>query len=194
MARRCRSTIVLHARIRHGPRRLRWKGPLTFETGPAPHFRELRLEWGNGAVWSLKLDQGVGYWRCRPSSDFPFDKRPHEQLQAINEIAKRCRVVSQGSHPTYIYVAAEQSATENHIDKSEPAPTPRSRRAFIYTPISGRRRAPCTTSGDVHGADATTASCASRGRRMEFPLNASAAKNSSITSDVGLPRWTWQST
>ena len=90
-----------------GRGRLRWQGPLTFETGVAPHFRELRLDWGNGAAWSLKLDQGVGYWRCRPSAGFPFDETPHEQLQVINEIARRSRVVSQGSHPTYIYLAAE---------------------------------------------------------------------------------------
>ena len=90
-----------------GRGRLRWQGPLTFETGVAPHFRELRLEWGNGVAWSLKLDQGVGYWRCRPSAGFPFEETPREQLKVINEIAKRCRVVSQGSHPTYIYVAAE---------------------------------------------------------------------------------------
>ena len=90
-----------------GRSRLRWQGPLTFDTGPAPHFRELRLEWGNGVAWSLKLDQGVGYWRCRPSESFPFDGTPHEQVQVVNDIAKRCRVVSQSSHPTYIYVAAE---------------------------------------------------------------------------------------
>ena len=88
-----------------GNGRLRWKGPLEFESGPAPHFRELRLEWENGAAWSLKLDQGVGYWRCRPSSDFPFDKNPGEQLQAINEMSRRCWAVSQGGHPTFVYVA-----------------------------------------------------------------------------------------
>ena len=90
-----------------GRGRLRWQGSLSFETGVAPHFRELRLEWGNGAAWSLKLDQGVGYWRCRPSAGFPFDEAPHEQVQVINDIVKRCRVVSQGSHPTYVYVTAE---------------------------------------------------------------------------------------
>ena len=87
--------------------RLRWRGPLELESGATPHFRELRLEWENGATWSLKLDQGVGYWRCRPSSDFPFDKNLHEQLQAINEMSKRCRAVSQGSHPTFVYAAEE---------------------------------------------------------------------------------------
>lgn len=90
-----------------GRGRLRWHGPLAFETGVAPHFRELRLEWGNGAAWSLKLDQGVGYWRCRPSAGFPFEGTPDKQLQIINETAKCCRAVSQGSHPTYIYVAAQ---------------------------------------------------------------------------------------
>ena len=82
-----------------------WSGPIEFETGPAPHFRELALEWEDGAVWSLKLDQGVGYWRCRPSAEFPFNRAPDEQLRRMNEIAKRHRVVSQGIFPTYIYVA-----------------------------------------------------------------------------------------
>ena len=82
-----------------------WSGPIKFETGPAPHFRELALEWEDGAAWSLKLDQGVGYWRCRPSAEFPFNRAPDEQLRRMNEIAKRHRVVSQGIFPTYIYVA-----------------------------------------------------------------------------------------
>ena len=85
--------------------RLRWKGALKLETGPAPHFRELRLDWTDGVAWTLKLDQGVGYWRCRPSADFPFDKKPPEQIQLFNRVTKRCRVASCGIHPTYIYVA-----------------------------------------------------------------------------------------
>ena len=101
-ARQCFVTQAFDA----GRGRLRWKGPLEFETGAAPHFRELRLEWASGVVWSIKLDQGVGYWRCRPSAAFPFDEEPHEQTRAANEIARRCRVVSHGSHPTYIYVAS----------------------------------------------------------------------------------------
>ena len=88
-----------------GRGRLRWKGGLRLETGPAPHFRELRLDWADGVAWTLKLDQGVGYWRCRPSADFPFDRTPHEQIQLFNQVTKRYRVVSQGIHPTYIYVA-----------------------------------------------------------------------------------------
>ena len=88
-----------------GRGRLRWKDPVKFETGLAPHFRELRLDWGNGTAWSLKLDQGVGYWRCRPSADFPFSKTPSEQLEPLNRIAGRCRIASQGIDPTYVYVA-----------------------------------------------------------------------------------------
>ena len=60
---------------------------------------------GNGTAWSLKLDQGVGYWRCRPSADFPFSKTPTEQLEPLNRIVGRCRIASQGIDPTYVYVA-----------------------------------------------------------------------------------------
>lgn len=101
-----RKAFSTHA-FRTGRGQLRWKGPFEFETGPAPHFRELKLEWEDGVVWSLKLDQGVGFWRCRPSAGFPFEETPQEQLKAINELSKRCRAVSLGTHPTYIYVAAE---------------------------------------------------------------------------------------
>ena len=88
-----------------GRDRLRWEGPLELETGRAPHFRELRIDWADGVAWTLKLDQGVGYWRCKPSADFPFDGTSHEQIQRFNQVTKRCRVASRGIHPTYIYVA-----------------------------------------------------------------------------------------
>ena len=81
-----------------------WRGRIDFETGPTPHFRELALEWEDDTAWLLKLDQGVGYWRCRPSAEFPFNTRTDEQLARMNHIAKRHRVVSQGVFPTYIYV------------------------------------------------------------------------------------------
>ena len=90
----------------NGRGQLRWKGPVQFETGLPPHFRELRLHWDNGTTWSLKLDQGVGYWRCRPSADFPFSKAPNEQLESLNRIAGRCRTASRGIDPTFVYVAS----------------------------------------------------------------------------------------
>ena len=86
---------------------LQWEGGLELETGPAPHFRELRLDWADGVAWSLMLDQGVDYWRCsRPSADFPFDGTPREQIQPFNQVAMRYRVVPRSIHPTYIYVAS----------------------------------------------------------------------------------------
>ena len=88
-----------------GRGRLQWKGGLKLETGPAPHFRELRLDWADGVAWTLKLDQGVGYWRCRPSADFPFDRTSREQIQPFNQVIRQYRVISRGIHPTYIYVA-----------------------------------------------------------------------------------------
>ena len=82
-----------------------WEGPFELVTGPAPHFRELRLDWADGTAWSLKLDQGVGYWRCRPAGRLgPFEKA-EERLEKLNEVTKRCRVTSQGIYPTIIYVA-----------------------------------------------------------------------------------------
>ena len=102
-----RQLFFKHA-IDKGRGRLRWKGPFNFETGAAPHFRELRLEWGNGGAWSLKLDQGVGYWRCQPSADFPFDGEPHEQVRSINGTVGTRKVVSRDTtHPTYVYIAKE---------------------------------------------------------------------------------------
>ena len=84
---------------------LHWTGTLNLEVGAAPHFRELRLNWADGVAWTLKLDQGVGYWRCKPSAPFPFDGTLHEQMQSFNQAARQCRTASRGSHPTYIYVA-----------------------------------------------------------------------------------------
>ncbi|MYI36810.1 MAG: DUF1998 domain-containing protein, partial [Acidimicrobiaceae bacterium] len=87
----------------HG--KLRWTGPVELQVGPTPHFRELQFEWQNGTKWSLKLDQGIGYWRCRPSADFPFGSSAAEQVARSNDIANRHRVVTKGSFPTYIYIA-----------------------------------------------------------------------------------------
>ena len=93
--------------INTGRGRLGWNGPFTFETGDAPHFRELRLEWETGDIWTLKLDQGLGYWRCRPSTDFPFEGQPHKQVHSLNETVKTRNVVSKGNHPTYVYITKE---------------------------------------------------------------------------------------
>ncbi len=90
-----------------GRDKLYWKGPATFHIGDAPHFRELRLEWENGSIWSLKLDQGFGYWRCKPTTNFPFEANPREQLEIANAYVKRSRIYSPSAHPTYVYVTEE---------------------------------------------------------------------------------------
>ena len=84
-----------------------WLGPCRFEVGDAPHFRELRLEWGQEGAWTIKLDQGFSYWRCRPSASFPFDANPLAQFQAINELARTGKIVTAGVHPTYLYISQE---------------------------------------------------------------------------------------
>ena len=93
------------AAMQRGRSKLRWMGPVNFHTGNAPHFRELRIEWGHARGWSLKLDQGVGYWRCRPSTAFPFGNSRQDQLLSLNGVARRCRAVARGSFPTFIYLA-----------------------------------------------------------------------------------------
>ena len=90
-----------------GRGRLGWKGPFKFETGDAPHFRELRLEWEGGDIWTLKLDQGLGYWRCRPNADFPFDGNPPKQVLSINDTVKTRKVAAHGNHATFVYIAKE---------------------------------------------------------------------------------------
>ena len=81
-----------------------WSGQRRLEVGLAPHFRELRLEWKDGSTWSLFLDQGVGYWQCRPRAEFPFKSTGEEQVTRLNQIVKRGRVTSVGTYPTYVYV------------------------------------------------------------------------------------------
>ena len=98
--------------IDKGRGRLRWKGPFRFETGNAPHFRELRLEWGLRRVWTLKLDQGFGYWKHRPYANFPFDNSPREQVRSMNATINNGKVVAFGSHPTFVYVTQELHCEE----------------------------------------------------------------------------------
>ena len=106
-----RKAVFQHA-LETGRGGLCWEGSFELETGPAPHFRELRLDWKDGTAWSLKLDQGVGYWRCRPAGRLRRFERAQEQLAKLNEITKRCRVTSQGIYPTIIYVAKAEPARE----------------------------------------------------------------------------------
>jgi hypothetical protein len=57
------------------------------ETRLLPHARELELIWADGEQWSIRLDQGVGYWRIahhiRP--EFPFESETDRQVKAAPE-------------------------------------------------------------------------------------------------------------
>ena len=69
-----------------------------------PHARELQLIWPDDTVWTLRLDQGVGYWRVRNSREpFPFEQSVDRQLERL----KSCEIdIEAGypAHPTYWYV------------------------------------------------------------------------------------------
>ena len=63
-----------------------------------PHARELRLTWTDGSVWTLRLDQGVGYWRtCNSREPFPFEQPVERQVERLWS----CAIDIEASHPSY---------------------------------------------------------------------------------------------
>lgn len=63
-----------------------------------PHARELRLTWIDGMTWTLRLDQGVGYWWARDSREpFPFDKPVACQVDRL----RLCEIDIRAGYPTY---------------------------------------------------------------------------------------------
>ena len=73
-----------------------------------PHARELALTWSDGEYWSVRLDQGFGYWGTasgiRP--DFPFDNdvaRQVGKLRGANLIIEPLNP----NYPTYWYCAPQ---------------------------------------------------------------------------------------
>jgi hypothetical protein len=81
-------------------------GQFTYEEGYAqlPHARELRLTWMAGSVWTLRLDQGVGYWRAHNYRElFPFEQPVVRQVERL----RSCEIdieAGHPSHPTYWYI------------------------------------------------------------------------------------------
>jgi DEAD/DEAH box helicase domain-containing protein len=70
-----------------------------------PHARELELTWPNGTRLTLRLDQGLGYWRgTGGASGFPFSADPKRQVKVFCDLRLRIGAVSH-SYPTYWYVA-----------------------------------------------------------------------------------------
>ena len=67
------------------------------------HARELRLTWLDGLIWTLRLDQGVGYWRTYNQEFFPFDRTVTHQVERL----RSCDIdIKAGypSQPTYWYI------------------------------------------------------------------------------------------
>jgi hypothetical protein len=63
-----------------------------------PHARELQLTWADGMVWTLRLDQGVGYWRvCNYPAPFPFEQPVERQVKRLLS----CEIDIEAGHPSY---------------------------------------------------------------------------------------------
>ena len=95
--------------IERGGKHGDWEGSFRFETGNSPHFRELRLEWDDGGLWTLKLDQGFGYWRHRGYTTFPFEESTSEQVNFLNSIIRSSKAAATPNFPTFVYVSEEVS-------------------------------------------------------------------------------------
>lgn len=81
-------------------------GQLTFSEGDRftlPHARELRLTWSDGVCWTLRFDQGMGYWHTVNRPFFPFDKPVGRQIELLKSCTVNIRA-GYPSYPTYWYI------------------------------------------------------------------------------------------
>ncbi|MEO5333337.1 MAG: DEAD/DEAH box helicase, partial [Magnetococcus sp. YQC-5] len=68
-----------------------------------PHDRELKLTWPDGHCWSIRLDQGVGYWRVKSIvKPFPFNRAVEEQIKFLHDFMSEI-VPADPHHPTRWY-------------------------------------------------------------------------------------------
>ena len=81
-------------------------GQCTFHeevTAHLPHARELRLTWTDGSIWTLRLDQGVGYWRAaHPREPFPFEQPVERQVARLQSCVMET-AAGYPAYPTYWY-------------------------------------------------------------------------------------------
>jgi hypothetical protein len=69
-----------------------------------PHARELRLKWNDNEVWTLRLDQGFGYWRTTSFNEpYPFHQSPDRQVKYIQD-ANIDMSAGSNSYSTYWYL------------------------------------------------------------------------------------------
>jgi hypothetical protein len=94
--------------------RQRWPG-IVWDEAPVrerPHARRLILRWADGEHWTIRLDQGMGYWAVRSGrrAGFPFASEPATQVRALS--AEDPNIVAHNhSHPTYWYCCREDDGT-----------------------------------------------------------------------------------
>lgn len=73
-----------------------------------PHARGLRLNWPDNSSWTLRLDQGVGYWRSTRYDDaYPFDQSVERQVKFIKDSDIRIRAQSK-NHSTLWFLGKEK--------------------------------------------------------------------------------------
>lgn len=74
-----------------------------------PHARELQLHWPGDVVWSVRLDQGFGYWEpvSRIRIPFPFDRESERQLESLKKLNVVLQTVDDG-HSTFWYFNHEK--------------------------------------------------------------------------------------
>jgi ATP-dependent helicase YprA (DUF1998 family) len=68
-----------------------------------PHARELTLTWTDGKQFTLRLDEGLGYWRSVIDPRFDFDRPAVDQAAVLGSVKTEVRARSP-LHPTYVYV------------------------------------------------------------------------------------------
>lgn len=71
------------------------------------HSREINLEFENGRVLNIRLDQGMGYWKANRGLIYPFDSSIQEQLNWINDKSMELKTINSQRHPTYIDIKIE---------------------------------------------------------------------------------------
>ena len=73
------------------------------ENRTLPHAREMMLEWEDGKRYSIRFDQGMGYWQMpfKSKQEYPFRASVTAQAQAI--LADELMVEASSSYPTYWY-------------------------------------------------------------------------------------------
>jgi hypothetical protein len=73
-------------------------------TRELPHARELELTWKDGNRLTVRLDQGVGYWRVVPQirPHFPFESNVEQQIARLRQSNLMLEPISR-HHPTFWY-------------------------------------------------------------------------------------------